>query len=78
MARGRKNPNPKQDQDWKKALEAQRKIDAQKVEAIEDWIESNKDLWDKLSDVQRAQIADIDNMASKTEVLKQRPGGEAE
>jgi hypothetical protein len=72
MARGRKNPNPKKtDTGWKKILDQQRADHGEKVEAIEDWIESNKDLWEKLSDVQRAQIADIDNMASKTEVLKQ-------
>jgi hypothetical protein len=72
MARGRKNPDPnraKADATWQKTLDAQRKIDAEKVEAIEKWIASNEDLWNQLSDVQRATLADIGNMASETEVL---------
>jgi hypothetical protein len=74
--KGRKNPNPKKtDTAWKKLLDQQRAEHGEKVAAIEAWIDDNNGLWQKLSDAQRAQIADIDSMASKTEghleVLKQ-------
>jgi hypothetical protein len=74
--KGRKNPNPKKtDTAWNKLLDQQRAEHGEKVAAIEAWIDDNNALWEKLSDVQRAQIADIDSMASKTEghleVLKQ-------
>ena len=75
MARGRKNPDPnraKADAAWRKTLDAQRKIDAEKVEAIEEWIKTNDHLWNQLSDVQRATIADINNMVSDYEVLSDK------